>query len=48
MDVPLVVRLDGTNSEEGLQLLAEANLDGLHNAKTMLGAAEQVVELAGK
>jgi succinyl-CoA synthetase beta subunit len=48
MDVPLVVRLDGTNSEEGLQLLAEANLDGLHNAETMLGAAEQVVELAGK
>jgi succinyl-CoA synthetase beta subunit len=46
MDVPLVVRLDGTNSEEGLQLLAEANLDGLHNAETMLGAAEQVVELA--
>jgi len=48
MDVPLVVRLDGTNSEEGLQLLAEAKLDGLHHAETMLGAAEQVVELAGK
>jgi succinyl-CoA synthetase beta subunit len=48
MDVPLVVRLDGTNSEEGLRMLAEANLDGLHNAETMLGAAERVVELAGK
>lgn len=46
MDVPLVVRLDGTNSEEGLRLLAEADLDGLHNAETMLGAAEQVVKLA--
>ena len=46
MDVPLVVRLDGTNSEEGLKLLAEANLEGLHNAETMLGAAEQVVALA--
>ena len=46
MDVPLVVRLDGTNSEEGLRLLAEASLDGLHNADTMLGAAEQVVALA--
>jgi len=45
MDVPLVVRLDGTNSEEGLRLLAEANLDGLEVAKTMLGAAERVVEL---
>ena len=46
MDVPLVVRLDGTNSEEGLKLLDEANLDGLEVAETMLGAAERVVELA--
>jgi succinyl-CoA synthetase beta subunit len=44
---PLVVRLDGTNSEEGLALLAEANLENLHQEKTMLGAAEKVVELAG-
>jgi succinyl-CoA synthetase beta subunit len=46
MDVPLVVRLDGTNSEEGLGLLADADLDDLHVEKTMLGAAERVVELA--
>jgi succinyl-CoA synthetase beta subunit len=46
MDVPLVVRLDGTNSEEGLKLLDEANLNGLEVSKTMLGAAERVVELA--
>jgi succinyl-CoA synthetase beta subunit len=44
--VPLVVRLDGTNSEEGLGLLAEADLPDLHVEKTMLGAAEKVVELA--
>jgi succinyl-CoA synthetase beta subunit len=44
--VPLVVRLDGTNSEEGLRLLAEADLPNLHQEKTMLGAAERVVELA--
>ena len=44
--MPLVVRLDGTNSEEGLALLAEADLPNLHEEKTMLGAAEQVVELA--
>ena len=44
--VPLVVRLDGTNSEEGLALLAEAELANLHVEKTMLGAAERVVELA--
>ncbi len=46
MDVPLVVRLDGTNSEEGLRLLKEADLDGLEVSATMLGAAERVVELA--
>ena len=46
IDVPLVVRLDGTNSEEGLGLLAEAELPDLHVEKTMLGAAERVVELA--
>jgi succinyl-CoA synthetase beta subunit len=47
IEPPLVVRLDGTNSEEGLALLAEAELDNLHQEKTMLGAAERVVELAG-
>jgi succinyl-CoA synthetase beta subunit len=47
IDVPLVVRLDGTNSEQGLELLAQAELPTLHVEKTMLGAAERVVELAG-
>jgi succinyl-CoA synthetase beta subunit len=46
IDVPLVVRLDGTNSEEGLGLLADADLPDLHVEKTMLGAADRVVELA--
>ncbi len=45
--VPLVVRLDGTNSEEGLALLAEAELGNLRLEKTMLGAAKAVVEVAG-
>jgi succinyl-CoA synthetase beta subunit len=44
--VPLVVRLDGTNSEEGLRLLAEAGIPNLTVEETMLGAAEKVVELA--
>jgi succinyl-CoA synthetase beta subunit len=44
--VPFVVRLDGTNSEEGLGLLADADLPNLHVEKTMLGGAERVVELA--
>jgi succinyl-CoA synthetase beta subunit len=46
LEMPLVVRLDGTNSEEGLALLREAGLENLHEEKTMLGAAERVVELA--
>jgi succinyl-CoA synthetase beta subunit len=46
IDLPLVVRLDGTNSEEGLALLAEAELPKLHVERTMLGAAERVVEIA--
>jgi succinyl-CoA synthetase beta subunit len=46
MDLPLVVRLDGTNSEHGLGMLADADLPHLHVEKTMLGAAEAVVELS--
>jgi succinyl-CoA synthetase beta subunit len=44
--VPFVVRLDGTNDEEGRRLLAEADLPGLHVEATMLEAANRVVELA--
>ncbi|HWA54159.1 MAG TPA: ADP-forming succinate--CoA ligase subunit beta [Solirubrobacterales bacterium] len=47
LQLPLVVRLDGTNSEEGLKILAEANLSNLNQETTMLGAARRVVELAG-
>ena len=46
LEVPLVVRLDGTNSDEGLRLLAEAGIPNLTVEETMLGAAEKVVELA--
>jgi succinyl-CoA synthetase beta subunit len=45
--VPFVVRLDGTNDEEGRRLLAEAALPNVHVEQTMLGAAARVVELAG-
>jgi succinyl-CoA synthetase beta subunit len=47
LGMPLVVRLDGTNSEEGLKILAEADLPNLHQEGTMLDAARRVVELAG-
>jgi succinyl-CoA synthetase beta subunit len=48
ISVPLVVRLDGTNSEQGLGILAEAELGNLHVEETMLGAARAVVELAAR
>src|SRR3954451_24584867 len=44
--VPFVVRLDGTNDEEGRRILAEAQLPNVHTAATMNEAAEKVVELA--
>ena len=47
VEVPFVVRLDGTNDEEGRGLLAGANLPNVHVEETMLGAAARVVELAG-
>jgi succinyl-CoA synthetase beta subunit len=45
--VPFVVRLDGTNDEEGRKILADADLPNVHIEETMLGAADRVVELAG-
>ena len=42
---PIVVRLDGTNAEEGRRLLVEAAPPNLHVEETMLSAAERVVEL---
>jgi succinyl-CoA synthetase beta subunit len=46
--VPFVVRLDGTNDEEGRRILAEAQLPNVHTAATMNEAAERVVELASE
>src|SRR5438105_1026743 len=44
--VPIVVRLDGTNAEEGRRILADARLEQLHVEPTMLDAAKRAVELA--
>jgi succinyl-CoA synthetase beta subunit len=46
IDLPIVVRLDGTNAAEGRAMLAEAAPPNLHVEETMLSAAERVVELA--
>jgi succinyl-CoA synthetase beta subunit len=44
--VPIVVRLDGTNAEEGRQILIDAAPPDLYVEPTMLEAARKAVELA--
>jgi succinyl-CoA synthetase beta subunit len=44
--LPLVVRLDGNNAEEGRRILTEANLPKLEQVDTMDGAARRAAELA--
>jgi succinyl-CoA synthetase beta subunit len=46
LEKPIVVRLDGTNAEEGRRILAEAALPNLHAEATMLDGARRAVELA--
>jgi succinyl-CoA synthetase beta subunit len=46
IQVPIVVRLDGTNAEEGRRILADAAPSGLYVEPTMLDAARRAVELA--
>jgi succinyl-CoA synthetase beta subunit len=43
---PIVVRLDGTNADEGRKILAEAAPPNLHVDATMLDGARRAVELA--
>jgi len=43
---PIVVRLDGTNAEEGREILADAGPGNLHVEPTMLEGAKRAVELA--
>ena len=44
---PIVIRLDGTNADEGRAILAEHESDTLMSRPTMLEAARTAVELAG-
>ena len=46
IDQPIVVRLDGTNAEEGRRILQEADLSSLYPEATMMDAAKRAVELA--
>jgi succinyl-CoA synthetase beta subunit len=43
---PIVVRLDGTNAEEGRRILADSGQDNLYVEPTMLEGANRAVELA--
>src|SRR5439155_7324580 len=44
--VPIVVRLDGTNAEEGRHILAQANLAGIITADTMWEGAQRAADLS--
>ena len=46
IDLPIVVRLDGTNAEEGRQILAQNTPENVFAEGTMLDAARKAVELA--
>jgi succinyl-CoA synthetase beta subunit len=46
IELPIVVRLDGTNAEEGRRLLREADASNVHAEATMLEGARRAVELA--
>jgi succinyl-CoA synthetase beta subunit len=45
---PIVIRLDGTNAEQGREILKEHESDRLVSRPTMLDAARTAVEFAGK
>ena len=45
IDLPIVVRLDGTNAEEGRQILAQNTPENVFAEETMLDAARKAVEL---
>ncbi|PJF42287.1 MAG: ADP-forming succinate--CoA ligase subunit beta [Phototrophicales bacterium] len=44
-DLPLVIRLVGTNQEEGLKIIEEANLPNTQGARTLYEAAQKAVEI---
>ena len=48
IDSPIVIRIDGTNAEQGRAILADHESEMLQSKPTMLEAARTAVELAGK
>ncbi|MCB0988582.1 MAG: ADP-forming succinate--CoA ligase subunit beta [Microthrixaceae bacterium] len=48
IDAPIVIRIDGTNAEQGREILAAHESEMLQSKPTMLEAARVAVELAAK
>ena len=48
IEAPIVIRLDGTNADEGRSILKPHLSEALQMAPTMLDAAQQAVDLARK
>ena len=48
IDAPIVIRIDGTNAEQGRAILAEHESEMLQSKPTMIEAAKTAVELAAK
>ena len=48
IDAPIVIRLDGTNADEGREILQPHLSDQLQMQPTMLAAAATAVELANR
>jgi succinyl-CoA synthetase beta subunit len=46
VDLPIVVRLDGNNAEQGRRILDEAKIPVVEQVDTMDGAARRAAELA--
>jgi succinyl-CoA synthetase beta subunit len=46
IDAPIVIRLDGTNAEQGREILSAHESDSLISKPTMIEAAKKAVELA--
>jgi succinyl-CoA synthetase beta subunit len=47
IELPIVVRLDGTNAEEGRRILQDSGVANIHAEATMLDGARRAVELVG-
>lgn len=45
-DIPMIIRLAGTNAEEGLKIIDSARLSNLRSAATLTEAAKKAVEAA--